>query len=139
MRTDRLRLRQILLNVAGNACKFTKDGSISVRVEAHDERMAFVITDTGIGIARDRLQTIFERFSQADSTITREFGGTGLGLAISKRLAALMGGDLRVESEVGEGSTFTLDLPRTLPEAPPTAAGSPRTARRSNVGGRPAA
>jgi signal transduction histidine kinase len=114
MRTERLRLRQILLNLAGNACKFTKDGSMSLRVDAHDERVAFAIADTGIGIARDRLHTIFERFSPADSTISREFGGPGLGLAISKRLAASMRGDLSVDGELGKGATFTLDLPRTL-------------------------
>jgi signal transduction histidine kinase len=118
MRTDMLRLRQILLNLIGNACKFTKDGSILLGVEARGDRIAFMVEDTGIGLSQEQIGKLFQRFSQADGTIARRFGGTGLGLAISKRLANLMGGDLGVESELGRGAIFTLDLPRAMAVEP---------------------
>lgn len=105
------RLRQILMNLVGNAIKFTKKGAVSVGVEliasAPEELLIiFRIKDTGIGIPSDRIEAIFEPFTQADGSTTRKFGGTGLGLAICKQLCKLMGGDIGVESEAGQGSTF---------------------------------
>jgi signal transduction histidine kinase len=108
---DPLRLRQVLLNLLNNAIKFTTSGAIEMRTTIYDRRdetvtVHFSVRDTGIGIPSDKLDLIFEAFSQADSTISRKYGGTGLGLAISSRLVALMGGEVWVESEVGRGSTF---------------------------------
>ena len=129
---DPTRVRQIVTNLCSNAVKFTQDGGVTVKVtpvgeEGGVERLAISVTDTGIGIAADQLDKIFNKFTQADNTVSRKFGGTGLGLAISKTLAELMGGTLQVASTLGEGSTFTLSLalPRvaaaekeTVPETP---------------------
>jgi PAS domain S-box-containing protein len=113
---DAARLRQILLNLLNNAVKFTEEGEIVVTVDAeapaHDDGsrgrylVHFSVRDTGIGIPPDRVETLFESFTQIDASTTRRYGGTGLGLAISRRLTEAMGGDIRVESRVGEGSTF---------------------------------
>jgi two-component system, sensor histidine kinase and response regulator len=108
---DAGRLRQILLNLIGNALKFTSEGEVSLRVmpellEDTSYLLHFVVTDTGIGIAPEKLASIFDSFSQADTSTTREFGGTGLGLTISRRLVEMMGGKLWVESELGIGSKF---------------------------------
>ena len=118
---DPVRIRQIMVNLLGNAIKFTKEGEIFVSIRRNgdvywkdDKRfLNFIIQvkDTGIGIAKEKLQKIFESFTQADNSTTRKYGGTGLGLAISKSLAELMHGYLTVESEPGQGSTFTLHLP----------------------------
>ncbi len=113
---DPFRIRQILINLVGNAIKFTHQGSVRLVVEdAVNEAgvpcCLFKVQDTGIGIRKDKVATIFESFAQADTSTTREFGGTGLGLAISKKLAELMGGDIWVESEVGRGTTFYVMLP----------------------------
>lgn len=112
IRTDRSRLKQILLNLVGNAVKFTEAGGVSVeaRVERRgvDWCMTTDITDTGIGIAPDQLHAIFQPFRQADSSLTREYEGTGLGLSISHRLAAMLGGEIAVESTPGEGTVFQL-------------------------------
>jgi signal transduction histidine kinase len=124
---DALRIRQILINLVGNAIKFTDEGEIGLRVQTlgNDTALRFDVIDSGIGMARDRLLRIFQSFTQGDASITREYGGTGLGLAICKRLADLMGGEIEVESEVGTGSTFRFTLP--IPPArsrPPMAAES---------------
>ena len=108
---DAGRLRQIILNLLGNSIKFTERGELTVHVELDPERneegaLRFGITDTGIGIAADKLGSIFESFTQADTSITRKYGGTGLGLSISKKFAEMMGGRMWVESTLGEGSTF---------------------------------
>ena len=109
---DALRVRQIVLNLLGNAAKFTLEGSIALSARIEDDgRLAIAVTDTGIGIAPDRQQAIFEQFVQADSGVAARFGGTGLGLSISNRLAMLMGGTLTLDSEPGRGTRFTLHLP----------------------------
>jgi PAS domain S-box-containing protein len=132
---DPNRLRQILLNLVGNALKFTERGSVALRVELDPDLtsggsipgqdsarwLRFSVVDTGIGIAADKVDVIFDRFTQADSSITRKYGGTGLGLAISKGLVQLMGGSIGCSSEEGRGSTFFLTAPfhiRKALEAP---------------------
>ena len=109
---DPKRLRQIIINLVGNAVKFTHEGGVAVRVrrdgspiEKHCS-LLFAVKDTGIGIAKEKVDAVFESFTQADTSTTREFGGTGLGLAISQRLVHLMGGNIVVESAIGKGSTF---------------------------------
>lgn len=116
---DGLRLRQIVLNLLGNAAKFTESGSITLRAsrEPHSDEITIAVEDTGIGIALDSQKAVFEQFVQANGSIASKFGGTGLGLAISARLAALMNGTLRLESQPGLGTTFYLTLP--LPAAAP--------------------
>jgi CheY-like chemotaxis protein/HPt (histidine-containing phosphotransfer) domain-containing protein len=126
---DPLRLRQILVNLVGNAIKFTKEGRVSVQVDALvslDEvpSLRFAVTDTGVGIPLEKHRTIFESFSQADSSTTREFGGTGLGLSICARLVKLMGSRMELESAPGVGSTFSFNLRLPLAEAPPQESGT---------------
>lgn len=118
--SDPLRVRQILLNLLGNALKFTDEGEISVRVDAdrHNSILNISVSDTGIGISEDQLQRIFDDFVQAEATIARRFGGTGLGLSISLQLARMLGGSLTAESTLGEGSTFHLKLPLVACEKP---------------------
>jgi signal transduction histidine kinase len=111
MVVDDDKLRQIVINLLSNAAKFTPAGSIHVRAAARDGSVEIAVADTGIGIPAEKLDAIFEEFEQVDTTSTRVYGGTGLGLAISRRLARLMKGDIRVESTLGKGSTFTLTLP----------------------------
>lgn len=112
---DQIRLRQILINLVGNALKFTEKGNITVKawneIIEGKETLQIAIIDTGIGIPESQLDAVFERFKQADSSVSRKFGGTGLGLPISKNLAMLMGGDISVQSTEGKGSRFTLALP----------------------------
>lgn len=109
---DQVRLRQILLNLVGNALKFTQKGSISVSVSNRDEgQCELVVKDTGIGIPPERIDSVFEKFEQAETSTTRQFGGTGLGLSIVKNLTLLMGGQIKVNSEVGVGSAFSVQIP----------------------------
>lgn len=116
---DPLRLGQVLLNITGNAIKFTESGDVVLSAELlrEDGRMAdirFSVQDTGIGIAKEHIDQLFEPFNQADVSITRKYGGTGLGLAISKRLVEMMGGTMTLESELGVGSTFAFTIPFEL-------------------------
>jgi PAS domain S-box-containing protein len=111
IKADAMRLRQALLNLLGNGAKFTKNGRIKLEVERIEDSICFRVSDTGIGMTREQMSRLFKTFSQADATISHQYGGTGLGLAISRRLARLMGGDISVESEAGQGSCFTLTLP----------------------------
>jgi two-component system, NtrC family, sensor kinase len=108
---DAEKLRQIVTNLLSNAAKFTAAGAIELHARAGPDRFVVAVSDTGIGVAADKLEAIFEEFEQADATSTRVYGGTGLGLAIARRLARLMRGDISVESEPGAGSTFTVTLP----------------------------
>ncbi len=113
---DPRRLQQVLINLVGNALKFTEQGGVTITAitAMTDPDDAFVrveVTDTGIGIAQEKLGTIFEKFIQSDSSISRKYGGTGLGLAITRNLVELMGGAIDVQSRIGEGSTFILRLP----------------------------
>jgi signal transduction histidine kinase len=111
---DPMRLRQILLNLLSNACKFTKQGEVALRarrvVDGRDW-IEFAVADTGIGMTAEQQAKLFEEFTQADSSTARQYGGTGLGLAITRKLARMMGGDVTVTSEPGKGSIFTVRLP----------------------------
>jgi signal transduction histidine kinase len=125
--SDSGRLRQIVFNLLSNAIKFTEKGGVSLRVVAEGEgdagRLRLSVTDTGIGIPAEKREEIFESFKQADSGTTRQFGGTGLGLTICRNLAQALGGDISVEGAEGAGSTFIVDLPLVLAEAPEAEAG----------------
>ena len=108
---DGKRITQCLMNLAGNALKFTREGRVEIRVELQGESLLFAVADTGIGIPADQLEHIFEEFRQADATVSRDFGGTGLGLSITRKLVELHGGRIWVESEAGKGSTFFFSIP----------------------------
>ena len=108
---DGMRVSQILLNLIGNACKFTTDGQIVLRVETHDGKLVFTVADTGIGMDMQTIDRLYEDFQQADTTIASQYGGSGLGLAITKQLCELMGGEITVDSTPGKGSTFIVKLP----------------------------
>jgi signal transduction histidine kinase/CheY-like chemotaxis protein len=131
MYSDEQRLQQILRNLLSNAIKFTASGRVELRVNRikdpdrryvrdSDDVVAFTVSDTGIGIAREKLPVIFEAFQQADGTTNRKYGGTGLGLSISREIAGLLGGRIVAESEPGKGSTFTLYVPVVSPGHPAT-------------------
>jgi adenylate cyclase len=114
MRTDRTKLKQSLLNILSNASKFTENGELTLladRFEADQPMVRFAISDTGIGMTDEQLSRLFQAFSQADASTTKQYGGTGLGLAITRNFCHLLGGDVTVVSKPGEGSTFTITLP----------------------------
>lgn len=136
LKGDATRLRQILLNLAGNAVKFTETGEVVIKVTRSSLLpnedglqttlpIQIVVRDTGIGMSAETVERLFNAFSQADSSTTRRYGGTGLGLAISKRLVLLMGGDIQVESQLGFGSQFTVNLPLVAVTAPTTSEQKP--------------
>jgi signal transduction histidine kinase len=108
---DAQRIAQCLVNLAGNAVKFTRQGRVEIWVECQGETLLYRVSDTGVGIPQDQLESIFAEFRQADPTITHEFGGTGLGLSITKKFVEMHGGRIWVESEVGKGSTFFFAIP----------------------------
>ncbi len=117
---DQVKLRQSLINLLSNACKFTENGKITLTVEQSnhqvhkDSWVKFSVTDTGIGMTPDQMGKVFQAFTQADTSTTRKYGGTGLGLTITKQFISMMGGDVTVDSTYGQGTTFTLTLPRTV-------------------------
>ena len=111
LNTDREKLRQIILNLLGNAVKFTERGEIRISACQQNGSLNLVVSDTGIGIEKKDLDQIFEKFHQGDLSSSRKYRGTGLGLAIAKKLVSLLGGEINVESEVGRGSVFTVTLP----------------------------
>jgi PAS domain S-box-containing protein len=132
IRTDPTRLRQILVNLVGNAVKFTKEGHVKITVRMAESKcgeplLRISVSDTGIGITQDQINNLFKPFSQADASTSRRFGGTGLGLTISRSLAQLLGGDVNVESQPGNGSTFHLDI-ATGPLKPGTLVSEPTEA-----------
>jgi signal transduction histidine kinase len=125
LHTDAVKLRQVLLNLLSNACKFTEAGTVTLAVDRSPEWIRFQVRDTGIGMTDEQQARLFAAFSQADSAVARRYGGTGLGLAISRRFCQLMGGDVTVESAPGRGTTFTARLPVQRP--------SGRHTRRSGI------
>jgi signal transduction histidine kinase len=119
LQADVTRLRQCMLNLLSNACKFTEKGQVTLRVASAElggqPGVALSVQDTGIGMTEEQLSRVFQPFEQADASTTRRFGGTGLGLAITSQLVRLMGGTLTAQSAPGRGSTFTLTLPLSPP------------------------
>jgi signal transduction histidine kinase len=110
--TDVQRLQQVLKNLLSNAFKFTEKGRVELALQRVGEgRVALSVRDTGIGMSPEQQQSVFDAFRQADGTISRKYGGTGLGLSISRELARLLGGTISLESTLGEGSTFSVELP----------------------------
>jgi len=118
IQADLTKVRQTLFNLLSNAAKFTDHGTISLTIEREaDDWLSFAVADTGIGMTEEQLGRLFEAFSQAEASTRSKYGGTGLGLAISRHFCRLMGGDLTVESEYGQGSTFTARLPAVVQNA----------------------
>jgi signal transduction histidine kinase len=123
MRADLSKVRQSLFNLLSNACKFTERGRITLTVSRTSDSLSsadwitFRISDTGIGITPEQMAKLFQPFTQADASATRQYGGAGLGLAITKRFCQMMGGDITVDSEVDKGSTFTIRLPTQVTAA----------------------
>jgi PAS domain S-box-containing protein len=156
MHADMTKVRQVLLNLLSNAAKFTKNGKIAIGVEritneqlrmknqeesaqiliSNSEFLSFRVTDTGIGMTKDQLQRVFQPFTQADASTTKQYGGTGLGLAISQRFCQMMGGSIEASSTLGTGTTFTVLLPSAIkePEIPNKVGDSTRTADAPAVG-----
>jgi len=120
MHADQTKVRQALFNLPSNASKFTDHGTIPLTVEREsDDWLTFAVSDTGIGMTEEQLGRLFEAFSQAEASTRSTYGGTGLGLAISRHFCRLMGGDLTVRSVYGQGSTFTVRLPNSVPNSVP--------------------
>jgi len=119
-RGDGGRITQCLMNLVGNALKFTREGRVEVAVDLRGDDLHYRVTDTGTGIPEDRLETVFSEFRQADASIAGQFGGTGLGLSITKKFVELHGGRIWVESEVGKGSTFFFTIPLRVQSAETT-------------------
>jgi signal transduction histidine kinase/CheY-like chemotaxis protein len=138
MHTDLTKVRQAMLNLLSNACKFTRAGAIRIRVrqEMTDGRawVIFQVVDSGIGMERERVSKVFEAFTQADTSTTRKYGGTGLGLTITRKFCEMMGGDISVESVIGDGTTFTIRLPAEVPGAERSAENEPLQALAKAVG-----
>ncbi|MEO8114130.1 MAG: ATP-binding protein, partial [Phenylobacterium sp.] len=136
---DAARVRQVLTNLISNALKFTEAGQVEVAVTAQAGGVRLAVSDTGPGVAADRIEHLFDRFAQADASITRRFGGTGLGLAICRDLCEAMGGAIRVESELGQGSRFIVDLPlpRSVSQALSAPAEAPAAALAQAAGSTP--
>lgn len=111
IKTDPLRVKQILINLLGNAAKFTEKGGVTLLVDSDDKNISFHVSDTGIGMSSDQIDSLFRPFSQADVSTARKFGGTGLGLAISQKLAELLNGTLKLQSQLNIGSTFSFIMP----------------------------
>jgi len=126
MRSDLVKVRQTLLNLLSNACKFTDHGTITLTADREGngggDWLVFRVGDSGIGMTPEQMGRLFEAFAQADASTSRKYGGTGLGLAITRRFCRMMGGDVQVASDPGKGSTFTVRLPATI-EVPAPAAG----------------
>jgi signal transduction histidine kinase/DNA-binding response OmpR family regulator len=137
MRSDQTKLRQSLLNLLSNAAKFTEGGRITLAArrmtDGDGERLQFVVSDTGIGMSPEQLGRLFQAFSQARSSTSREYGGTGLGLAITRHFCRLLGGDVTVESTPAQGSTFRVTLPAVCPAARPEIAASSARPRRAGA------
>ena len=113
---DQTKLRQILFNMISNAAKFTKKGTVTLGITKYDEKVRFAVTDTGIGMNAEQLGKVFEEFTQAESSTSKDYGGTGLGLPISKKMTKMMGGVMEVESEEGRGTTFSITIPIVIQE-----------------------
>ena len=123
MRTDPVKVRQMIVNLLTNAVKFTETGTVSVKVATSGQNVEVTVHDTGIGISAEHIDKVFDPFWQVEQKATRRAGGTGLGLTVTRRLARLLGGDVAVESSVGEGTTFTISIPglaNTTPASTPT-------------------
>jgi signal transduction histidine kinase len=115
MRSDPQKVRQIIINLLANAVKFTTSGSVRLAARVAADRVELEVADTGPGIAREHLDRVFDAFWQVDQRMTRKSGGTGLGLSVARQLARLLGGDVGVQSTIGQGSVFTVDLPLAAP------------------------
>ena len=116
LQNDQTKLRQILFNMLSNAAKFTKKGTVTLSISKNTNDITFAITDTGIGMNKEQLSKVFEEFTQAESSTSKDYGGTGLGLPISKKMTEMMGGEMKVESEEGKGTTFSIIIPIRVKE-----------------------
>jgi signal transduction histidine kinase len=117
MVSDRRKIAKLLIALLSNAYKFTASGEVKLSVEVRDDRAVYRVQDTGIGIPDEMRRLVFEEFRQVDGSSTRRYGGSGLGLSLAQRLARLLGGQIHVDSEIGEGSTFRVELPLNYRDA----------------------
>jgi signal transduction histidine kinase len=117
IKNDETKLKQVLLNMISNSSKFTKKGKVTLKIsEETRDRVKFELSDTGIGMTEDQLKNVFEEFTQAETSTSKDYGGTGLGLPICKKITELMGGKIDVQSKIGEGTTFSIIVPKTIEE-----------------------